>query len=345
MHKTFQQPDRFVDALFESRSRLVVAYKNKSKYDRTYMMQLIETLHKITECSIEYKKKTLYSEIAPYMEAKSNFFQKLGAHVLSSESASGNADLRVVKAFLDMGAVAPHALQEINNKLGEVQVINHNQFLTPMKVEATDASTSASTEILPQDFRKIGIYPNASDISGDDVSLVRKNIVDGKYESIDHYLDIQFRLLREDFVRPLRNAINQFRNIKDAMGTSSNIHIDEAYIYANVEIFEERLFESGGMHRCKFDCQQLANVEWRYNKRMMPGSLVCFSSDDFQTFFFATVTGYRNPMALSNGNFNIQFEYTRSSMPAIGSPIKYMVIEPKVYFEVRRRMLDMYTSN
>lgn len=67
---------------------------------------------------------------------------------------------------------------------------------------------------------------------------------------------------------------------------------------------------------------------------MMNGSLVCLSSDDFNTFFFATVTGQREPEKLARGEFQIRLEIECSAMPEITSLIKYVMVESQVYFEV-----------
>jgi hypothetical protein len=43
---------------------------------------------------------------------------------------------------------------------------------------------------------------------------LRKNITTGSYKNVEHYLDVNFRLLREDFLQPLRNGIKKFKGIK-----------------------------------------------------------------------------------------------------------------------------------
>lgn len=66
----------------------------------------------------------------------------------------------------------------------------------------------------------------------------------------------------------------------------------------------------------------------------MNGSLLCFSPDDFKTFFFATVTGQRDPEKLAQGNFQIKLEIEEASMPEITPLITYVMVESQVYFEV-----------
>lgn len=67
---------------------------------------------------------------------------------------------------------------------------------------------------------------------------------------------------------------------------------------------------------------------------MMNGSLVCLSSDDFETFFFATVAGQRDADKLAKGEFQIKLEIESSAMPEITPFITYVMVESHVYFEV-----------
>ena len=53
------------------------------------------------------------------------------------------------------------------------------------------------------------IIPEYNDIYAENEPYLRKNIVKGRYNDLEHYLDVQFRLLREDFLRPLREGTVQ----------------------------------------------------------------------------------------------------------------------------------------
>lgn len=72
----------------------------------------------------------------------------------------------------------------------------------------------------------------------------------------------------------------------------------------------------------------------QFNKRMMNGSLVCLSSDDFESFFFATVAGQRQPDKLAKGEFEIKLEVENAAMIEITPLITYVMVESHVYFEV-----------
>lgn len=58
----------------------------------------------------------------------------------------------------------------------------------------------------PNDFTEMSIVPSFTDILSDQTPFLRKNITNGAYQSVHHYLDVQFRLLREDYLQPLRQG-------------------------------------------------------------------------------------------------------------------------------------------
>jgi hypothetical protein len=72
-------------------------------------------------------------------------------------------------------------------------------------------STAAlrDNEAPPEDFRQLSVIPTIQDVHPQGAVFLRRNKIDGKYDNAEHYLDVQFRLLREDFVRPLRDGIQQ----------------------------------------------------------------------------------------------------------------------------------------
>lgn len=62
-------------------------------------------------------------------------------------------------------------------------------------------------ELPPNDFRQLTIFPTPDELLSPDRPYLRINLVDKAYTNIDHYLDVQFRLMKEDYVRPLREGI------------------------------------------------------------------------------------------------------------------------------------------
>ncbi|CAB4012131.1 NFX1-type zinc finger-containing 1-like, partial [Paramuricea clavata] len=185
----------------------------------------------------------------------------------------------------------------------------------------------------PEDFREMTIIPHHDDIFTEKKPYLRKNIVQGAYENLDHYLDVQFRLLREDFLRPLREGIINLVNhgIDQKQGVFKDIRI-----YRNVKILYPVCSSSGLRHDIQFDNSRLKSVKWENSKRLIFGSLLCLSKDHFQTFIFATV-GDRDPKELAHGKLTVQFmdltvDFSRKNV--------YEMVETTAYFEAYNPILQ-----
>lgn len=73
----------------------------------------------------------------------------------------------------------------------------------------------------------------------------------------------------------------------------------------------------------------------------MPGSLLCFSDDNFKSFFFGTVADDRDRGLLKHGKLGVKFEYEHYSsftnLISKAEAVKGMIImiEPETYYEVK----------
>jgi len=66
----------------------------------------------------------------------------------------------------------------------------------------------------PNDFRNIDVLPTARELLSDEEPFLIPNKKCGAYQDANHYLDLQFRLYREDFIRPLKLGIKDFMEHK-----------------------------------------------------------------------------------------------------------------------------------
>ena len=101
-------------------------------------------------------------------------------------------------------------------------------------------------------------------------------------------MDVQFRLLREDFLRPLRNGIKHLMG-KDSLDDASDAHVEDVRVYKNVRILGPVCTSNGVAFKIKFDVASFTRVQWENSKRLIFGSLLCLSKDNFKSFAFATV--------------------------------------------------------
>ncbi|XP_063601578.1 NFX1-type zinc finger-containing protein 1-like [Penaeus indicus] len=178
----------------------------------------------------------------------------------------------------------------------------------------------------PDDFRELPVHPVAYDLSKQQRPFLRRNIVEGKYKDGQHYLDIQFRLLREDFVRPLRNGINDFRD--------DTKNIREVRIYRNVFIVESDIKRKCLIHYIQLNLPKHLKVE--NSKRLLYGNLLCFSQDNFRSMVLASVAERDVDMA-KKGMIGVKFESDIQDFDMSG---KFTVAESRAYFMAYKHVLQ-----
>ena len=183
----------------------------------------------------------------------------------------------------------------------------------------------------PEDFRTISIFPSVSDFEEKEIFL-RKNLVGTAYKDRDTYLDVQFRLIREDFIRPLREGILEY---KHCLQTGERIKNKDVRVYEDARIMFPDISLSGEMtYQIKFSLKGLQSVRWENSKRLIYGSLVCLSSDGFTTFIFATIKN-RDSDKLKDGIVDVVIECEEK----VEFENTYVMVESSTYFEAYRHVL------
>lgn len=175
----------------------------------------------------------------------------------------------------------------------------------------------------PDDFRQISIYPTSEEIIGSASPFLRKNKLEGSYRDVGEYLDVQFRLLREDFVKPLKEGIREY--ILQQHGERAKKRILSVKVYRNVR-FAEIAYVRGEVGR---KVQLERHVLDRYNsKRLMYGSLLCFTKDGFDNLQFGRII-YKDDELLKQGQIIVSLD---GAGVKTGSD-KYVMVECSIYFE------------
>ncbi|NXP66262.1 ZNFX1 protein, partial [Chloropsis cyanopogon] len=230
--------------------------------------------------------------------------------------------------------------EETEKNLNKVQMLM--QHLQEKRREGTLRADKCRF-MQPQDgqgsYRLMSIYPTYDEIHGNEKPFLRPNFVFGRYESTSIYLDTHFRLLREDFVRPLREGIMEvLQNLQDRNLRKKKF--DDIRIYFDARIIVPRCTSSGIAYRVQFDTKPLMFVQWQNSKRLLYGSLVCMSQDHFETFLFATVSN-RNAADLVNGIVELCFDAESRPLLADVQPSdSFLMVETTAYFEAYRHVLE-----
>ena len=185
----------------------------------------------------------------------------------------------------------------------------------------------------PDDFRQIQICPTLEEMTALKTPFLRPNIKKGSYDNLEHYLDVQFRLFREDFVAPLREGIQE---VTDNIPADKRIH--KVKLYHNVEIVSKQYTKSGITHEIKFDVSRLSQTNWSASKRLTYGSFLCISKDNFKSMLFATVAD-REPSKLRKGRVQIGFIEGQCVTGMEKRQERFIAAESPAFFEAYRHVL------
>lgn len=180
----------------------------------------------------------------------------------------------------------------------------------------------------PEDFRVLSVYPTPFDMNYQRPFL-RPNITKGAYQSVEHYLDVQFRLLREDFIAPLREGIKCYKE-NNTNRSERPKRINNIRIYRNVQFNEEKIFVQDKLgYLINFNKNNKLKINWDISKRLMYGSLLLFTVNEFNDFFIGIVLG-RDKKYLANGQLIV--ELIDDIQPGIITS-SFTMVESEVYFE------------
>ena len=192
------------------------------------------------------------------------------------------------------------------------------------------------------EYKTTSILPLTSEINNEMVPLkLRPNIVDGCYESWEHYYDTQFKLLKEDFVASLRRGICDFRKEEQTQNTPDNKvwKIPDIRVYDNVKFTGLRFSTNGITLTIQFDCSKLRKVNWEHSKRLIYGSLLCFSCNNFETVMFASVVE-RDCRMLQRGKVTVKMESNEDILYlSLNSGDFYTMIESQAHYETYYHIL------
>lgn len=178
----------------------------------------------------------------------------------------------------------------------------------------------------PDDFRELSVHPTSDDFKTDKEVFLRKNIIDGKYEDADHYLDVQFRLLREDFIGPLREGVSEISESVVRKERHQNLRV-----YRDVVIVDTVCTNSGIVYSIHFDTSdpRMRRVNWESSRRLIFGAFLCMSQDNFNTLVFATITE-RKAEHLKDGYLQVRFF---GDLPELQPGDRFQMVESPGYYE------------
>ncbi|XP_055324337.1 NFX1-type zinc finger-containing protein 1-like [Sitodiplosis mosellana] len=208
-----------------------------------------------------------------------------------------------------------------------------------------------------QTYQQMDIYPSIDELTQKQnlLTYVKPNIIKGRFESVAQYLDIHLALLREDFISPLREGIVQIiEQLKDNQTVEepkSNFNIR---VYPNVRILVKQLKSSKTRFKSEYlmvdleakirseqNSSELVNTN-KYSKKLMYGSLLCFSSTPMFENLIIAVVSNRDVDLLSQGYIQIEIIHSYNITNVFDRDL--IMCESDVYFETYRHVYNVLKS-
>ena len=254
-----------------------------------------------------------------------------------------NNDLNLIENFEEkIGNIR----KDLENQERQRQ-LNKTKKSKILSFDELDSETSD-----PQDlFYEIPVIPSLSEITSNNKIYLRKNITYGAYKNVEHYLDVNFRLLREDFLRPLRDGINIFKTIIEEeklkaktpnfkIADSRNLmkrisNIDGLRAYYDVYFSSCSCTDKGITLSIQLDTQKFKGIKLEASRRLVYGSLLCLSNDFFNENFILAIICDSDPKKLKKGIITVilENEIRIGEEQLINEKTKYLMFETTTYYE------------
>ena len=190
-------------------------------------------------------------------------------------------------------------------------------------------------------FRLIDIFPNFHEIEFPTNTKLKSLIREGEYKDTESYLDIHFKLLREDMVYPLKTAmgylVNLDENYANALFTYDRVRIIGITTLRNQGVVYKIIFTPYGI-------QNIKHYNWERSDRLKYGSLLCLSTKNqngFPTFkdpLWAIVISQE----IENNVTHLLIKFKNGFEERFAYNTDYFMIESReIYFEAYSHTLSV----
>lgn len=216
-------------------------------------------------------------------------------------------NLSINDAINDHGEDIQYLLHELNEARHTIyEVIDNPTLLTEPSFNFFETNPVLG---------HLNIFPRREDIFENSIKI-KPNIINGAYLSVDHYLELQFNLLREDYVGSLRDGISKY--LTNQQRSYDNIRVHQKVRFLKSYVYLEQI----GF---------LINIEGlkHRHKQFINGSLLLFTCDQFDTILCATVLNSDDTL-LDHNNILVTLHTPVSKNIWTRT---YVMVESDVYFE------------
>ena len=309
------------------------------------MLKILVILMKLTMvCDLDKQDKAIRILAETFNSRSSKFFIKVQQYIQTIKSEQDflvivrlfDHALKLMPSCWDLLPVEPLKMA-ISNCRPEIV---YDELYLSMDANHQDAQRKSCSQDVGQseedysEYKRLSILPGTSEINEMFPPKLRPNIVEGHYDSWEHYYDTQFKLLKEDFVAPLRRGVCGFR--EGLRGRD----ISDVRVYYDVAFTGLNFSAEGILLSVKFNSSKFHRVNWEHSKRLIYGSLLCFSCNNFETVMFASVVD-RDAKKLKQGEFTVKMESNTDVLHLTSNKDDlYTMIESQAHYETYYHILN-----
>ncbi|KAG1652735.1 NFX1-type zinc finger-containing protein 1 [Nymphon striatum] len=134
----------------------------------------------------------------------------------------------------------------------------------------------------------IKIFPRGDELMKNIAPSIQSNKVHSTYTDLEEYLDIQFRLLREDFIAPLREVVSTCNKVRNITKLKEN-KICRSSIFENLIIIDEEKTNFGTVYWLDLSAHRQKLIDFENSKRFLGGNIVCIFNRTFTTMRICTI--------------------------------------------------------
>lgn len=239
-----------------------------------------------------------------------------------------------------LGVIEEHSERFSNELFDRIEKIKI-RFAEELSSKGQTITNDTKINEDPNSFRNLNIFPTHGDLLSTDYINLKPNIINGAYPNVEHYLDVQFKLLREDYFGPLRDGISKY------MENPSKRKHENIRIHPKVRIIRNYVTNNKIGYlvdiawKERYNQSTINNTTLKYTKQLMFGSLLLFTNDNFETILCATVLDSSYSL-LAEGYIAVAFQNPVSNK--IFSET-YLMVESEVFFEPYHRVLKVLQNS
>ncbi|KAM9302608.1 NFX1-type zinc finger-containing protein 1-like [Morus bassanus] len=180
------------------------------------------------------------------------------------------------------------------------------------------------------DFREVPVIPAPEELFGEAEGRLRPNPRRGAHESATAYLDLHFRLLREDFLKPLRDGIAAAFSLDGDNRTALSL-------YRGVQLHTVAATPAGSIYLARFPRRNGPAAA----ECLKSGSLTCLLSEDCSHVLFGVVAGVQKGWAAHRNCVWLHIQtYSHQELLAHLGRTTFTMVESPAFFEAYRHVLE-----